>query len=130
MTPEEIEAIVRDDNSGVRKSIVRSVGTFTVSLFAISNSEAGERLDLCGTGTLVAIAESHFILTAAHVWDRCLRRARQVGITLKEGVDHCFPLAANTIVRLGPPGRIESDEWGPDSILLRVPEELVGSIEV
>jgi hypothetical protein len=130
MSPDEIEAIVRDDNSGVRESILRSIGIFTVALFAISDSPAGERLDLCGTGTLVAIADSRYILTAAHVWERCLRRARQVGITLKEGVDHCFPIDTNALVPVGPPGPPVSDDWGPDSILLRMPVEYVGRIEV
>lgn len=99
----EIEAILRDEKSVLRERIVRDIGTFTVALFGVFESKEGDRLQLGGTGTLVAVADSHYILTAAHVWEKVPRTARMVGITLRENADHRFLMEAKAIVPLGPP---------------------------
>jgi hypothetical protein len=126
----EIEAVLRDEKSGLRDRIVRDIGSFTVALFGVFESKEGERLQLGGTGTLVSIAESHYILTARHVWEKVLKAARMVGITLKENTDHRYLMEAREIVPSGPPMPATWDDWGPDLTFLRVPPERVGSIRV
>lgn len=126
----EIEAVLRDENSGLLDSIVRDIGSFTVALFGVFELEEGERLQLAGTGTLVSVAESHYILTARHVWENVLKAARKVGITQRENTDHRYLMDAREIVPFGPAQPATWDEWGPDLTFLRVPPERVGSISV
>jgi len=128
-TAEEIKERLLDENSGLRESIVRDIGTSTVALFAIIDSSAGELLRFCGTGSLVQFANSHCILTTAHVWEECLKHSQRVGITLKENVDHRCPIDTAALVRFGLPVPQHWNEWGPDLMFLRIPHNLVGGIE-
>ena len=125
--PHEIANILRDEKSGLRERVVRNLGDFTVALLAIYNGPS-ERLALAGTGTLVAIDESHFILTARHVWDEVLSKADQIGLTLKPEIDHKHGVARKEFAVFGLPKPAEWNEWGPDLILLRIPAESVGTI--
>src|SRR2546427_11451879 len=122
----QLEAHLRDESSVLHGRIVRSLGNYTVALLGISGPKEDERLRLAGTGTLVTIAGLYYILTAAHVWDRILNLARAVGITLRENVDHCYPIQRKLIVPFALPRPVESDEWGPDLAFLRIPREFVG----
>jgi hypothetical protein len=126
---EEIAAMLLDEKSGMRESVVRDVGTSTVALFAISTGER-EPLRSSGTGSLVQFANSHYILTAAHVWEERLKSARQVGITLKEGIDHRYPIDTAKFTSFGLPRPKDWNEWGPDLVLLQVPSDKVPEIEV
>lgn len=129
-SPEEIVAMLLDEKSGMRESIVRDVGTSTVALFAIFDSGDPEPLRFSGTGSLVQFANSHHILTAAHVWEECLKSSRQVGITLKEDIDHCCAIDTAAFSSLSLPRPKDWNEWGPDLILLQVPSGKVGQIEI
>jgi hypothetical protein len=124
---EKIKKILEDSNSGLREKLVRSVGTFTTALLAISGSGPDEKLTFRGTGSLVKFQNSHYILTAAHVWDS-LKSSKGVGITLKEDLDHCCPLVTNTLVPFGPAKPEKWNEWGPDLVFLRIPANRVGGI--
>ena len=128
---EEIEQILRDPASGLQERIVRDIGLFTVGLLRVSPSRAGERLDLIGTGTLVSFARDRYILTASHVWAELLRSERptNLGVTLRENIDHASLIDRDAIVAVGPPRPPIWNEWGPDLIFLRVPPEHVGAIE-
>ena len=133
-TLKEIQAILLDENSGMRDEIVRTLGTSTVALFAIDGSEADERLRFCGTGSLVQFANSHYILTAAHVWEGTdgkngLKSSQRIGITMKEDQDHRHVIETRTLVSFGLPIPKEWNEWGPDLVFLRVPNEYVGRIQ-
>jgi hypothetical protein len=125
---EEIGEILRDDKSGLRDGVVRSLGDYTVALLAICNGST-ERLALAGTGTLLVIEKVHYILTARHVWDDVLSKADQIGLTLKPEIDNRFRIARGEFVAFGLPKPSEWNEWGPDLILLRVPAESIGKIE-
>ncbi len=94
-----------------------------------TDSREGEVLELGGTGSLVSIANSHYALTAAHVWEERLKSARDVGITLKEDIDHCCPIHAGALVPSGPPKPENWNEWGPDLVFLKLPANHVGGIE-
>ncbi len=125
--PREIETILRSNESGLRDSIVRNLGDFTVALFGIFRFPQ-ERLRLAGTGTLVVQDGRHFILTALHVWEEVLKTADQVGITMKEDTVHCTVIDRRAILPFGPPKPQDWSEWGPDLVLLSVPTEDVGRI--
>lgn len=75
---EEFEATLRDELSGLRARIVRDNGNFTLALFGVFALEDGDRPQLGGTGMLVAVGDSHYILTAARKWDEAFRSARKV----------------------------------------------------
>jgi hypothetical protein len=124
----EVEAALRA-SPDLQKEIVRDVGMFTVALFAVFGPEQDARLELAGTGTLVSVTKSHYILTARHVWEERLRKADKVGITLRPNVDHCFLVDVKTIVLFGPPPPPSWGEWGPDLVFLYIPPEHVGTIK-
>jgi len=109
--------------------IVRDTGMYTVALFALDDSAAGDVLTLAGTGTLVAVGEGHYILTAHHVWDKVLRGASsKLGISLREGDDHRYFMDIKAIVPFGLPRPAQWNEWGPDVVFLRIPPAHVGDI--
>jgi hypothetical protein len=111
-----------------RDEIGRDTGMFTVALFAIYPPEAHEHLRLAGTGTLLTFGGSHYILTAAHVWENVLVSAARIGITLRENLDHQFSMNRDTIVTFGQQRAEVFNEWGPDLVFLRIPPEHVGEI--
>lgn len=123
----EIEAKLRESEE-LRRSIVRDLGSFTISILSLSESKKGEELRLVGTGTLVDAGGSHYILTAAHVWEEILKSSTKVGITLAEGIDHRYFIDVKTFVPSGPPKPETWSELGPDLIFLRIPKEHLGSI--
>src|ERR1700686_4381578 len=73
-----------------QERVGRAVGIFAVALFAVSGTEEKGSFELAGTGTLVAVKDSFYLLTAAHVWHKHLKNSDGVGLALKEGVDHRF----------------------------------------
>jgi hypothetical protein len=124
--PEGIKEILKDEKTGLQSKIVRTLGDFTVALLAVSDSP--ERLDLAGTGTLVTIDGTHYILTATHVWEEVLKNADHVGITLNPDVNHRFGIPRSDIAVFALPKPDKWNEWGPDLALLRIPPDRVGSI--
>jgi len=126
-TLDEIASALRDASSGLQDKIVRDLGNFSVALLAIH--EHPERLELAGSGTLIAIDEAHYILTARHVWDEVLLGADHVGITLTPDITHRFSIPSEDFATVGLPKPCAWNEWGPDLILLRIPAEHIGTIE-
>ncbi len=78
-SPNEIDGILRDDNSGLRESVVRNLGDFTVALLAIYNGP-NERVVLAGTGTLVLIERTLISssLRGTFGMNFCVRQTRLV----------------------------------------------------
>lgn len=113
-----------DGSAELKVSLVRDIGRFTVALFASD----GNQIRLAGTGTLLTVSNSHYILTAAHVWEEILKTSLRIGVTLEEGINQKFFMDTQTIVPCGPTKPAAWDEWGPDIILLRVPSYHAGSI--
>jgi hypothetical protein len=126
----QIMATLSDDSSELRDRIVRDIGNFTVALFAVYESGEAERLQFAGTGTLVSVADLKYILTARHVWEKHLRSAPRIGITLRENTDHYFLMETASIIQFGPEKPDQWGEWGPDLSFLRVPQEYVREINV
>jgi hypothetical protein len=109
--------------------IARDSAIHAVALFAESQWSTEVRPALAGSGTLVAVGNSHYILTAAHVWEE-LKRAKRLGISLiLTGEDHSFMIDTNVIVPHEPGIPAAWTEWGPDIVFLRIPPIFVGSIE-
>jgi len=67
---------------------------FTV---AFITSEDGE-LRPAGTGTLVSFFDSHYFLTAGHVWENSLRKSASIRIPLRENTRCRFSINSNEIV--------------------------------
>lgn len=111
--------------SETHEEIVRRIGDFSVAVFAIGE---GHPLKLGGSGTLVAVADSHYLLTAAHVWEKVLKDSEEIAITLQEDQDHSFGIRTDAITTatVGPE---LPEEWGPDLCFLRVPPDFVRRIE-
>jgi len=123
----EIVAMLR--TSELRQSIVRSLCSSTVALFALFPGKGGARLELAGSGTLVFTGKSHCILTAAHVWEKVLKNSAKIGIELTDNISHRCLFATVTMA----PTVLKPDsgwsEWGPDLALLRIPPHRVGGIK-
>jgi len=111
-----------------QKRIGRNVGNFSVALVGVDGSPDYRDVNLVGSGTLVVLGDSHYVLTAAHVWLSGLKKHESTGLTLKEDVDHCFPIL-NAAIEASELPETKLDEWGPDIVLLRIPKMFVGTIE-
>jgi len=84
---------------------------------------------LAGTGTLVYVGDSYYILTAAHVWEEVLKSAVKLGITLTENRDHQNLTEVYAFVpAIFKPEDSRWNEWGPDLAMLRIPPMRVGGI--
>lgn len=132
MTLDELEKLLDINDPGAMEhwnKIVRDTGMYTVALFAQLDSSSGDVLALAGTGTLVVVADEHYILTAHHVWDKVLRGARAVGVSLREHDDHRYFMDVRAIIPSGLPNPVKWGEWGPDLVFLRIPPAYVGDIE-
>jgi hypothetical protein len=126
---DEAAEALRNPSSGLQDGIISDIGCFTVALLGVFESPPQERLELAGTGTLVRLDNSRYILTARHVWDKVLQSARGVGITLKANTNHKFVMDTQSLTVLGPEPPQAFSEWGPDLALLRVPPEHFGTID-
>jgi hypothetical protein len=124
---DELEKRLRE-SSEFRETIGCDVGTYAVALLGVFDERGGERLRLCGSGTLVNEEDHHYILTAAHVWE-VLQRSRQVGITAKENLDHRFLIETGAMVASSTEKPAMWGEWGPDLAYLLLPAGYVGQIE-
>ena len=132
MNLDEIETLLKSDDVASeqkRLRIVRAIGMYSVGLFAAKVTPQGNALSLAGSGTLVQVAGIHYILTARHVWQEVLKVSNQLGVTLREVVDHRHLIDISTVVPIGPAPRPSWTETGPDIVLLRIPDVYVGPIK-
>jgi hypothetical protein len=121
--PIEIQRRLFDASSGLAEKIGRDIGSYTVALLSVTGCGENEVLRFCGSGSLVSIGDSAYILTAAHVWEM-FDNAVGLGLTLdKEHVDHRFFIAVKSIVTFGPKEIPSWGPWGPDMRLLEIPPE-------
>lgn len=110
-----------------QERIGRHVGNFSVAVFGVDGSANYRDVHLVGSGTLVVFGNSHYLLTAAHVWHSRLQKYDATGLTLKEDVDHCFPIP-NGAIKVHELAETKLDEWGPDIVFLGIPDSHVGTI--
>jgi hypothetical protein len=125
----EIEAQLLARDSALCWSIARELADFTVVFITAKDGQ----LAPAGTGTLVSFRESHYFLTARHVWEgerdqkSGLKNCDWIRIPLKENSPCRFAIRPNEIIPYGPDVPSGWNEWGPDIALLRIPPERVGS---
>ena len=109
----------------LRQRIVRNLGSSSVAMLALGNNG----VKFVGSGSLVFIGNSHYILTAAHVWD-ALQHSPILGITVTDNINHKFEIPVAAIVpTVLQPDKLAWSEWGPDIALIRIPPEQIGGIE-
>jgi len=132
MTIEELEAKLdakTPEALALWKSLARDAQIYSTPLFSLSKASEGDVLKLAGSGTFLAKAGAHYILTAGHVWHQALKSADYVGVTLREIHDHTCLLEVAHILTYEPDRPGIWNEWGPDLILLRIPDVRVGEIK-
>jgi hypothetical protein len=117
-------------SADLRQEIVRSLGSSTTPLFAVFRRSKDAELKLAGSGSFVFVGGSHYILTAAHVWEKVLKFAVKIGIVLPDNIKHSYliDVDAITTTTLKPKSSVWT-EWGPDLALLRIPPERLGGIK-
>jgi hypothetical protein len=120
---DEIEQQVLAKDSPLCWTIARELADFTVAFIVANDGQ----LSPAGTGTLVSFRDSHYFLTAAHVWEEKLKKCDWIRIPLKENSQCKFAISPKEIVSCGPPIPVGWNEWGPDITFLRIPPERVGS---
>ena len=119
----ELQALVLEASSPLCWRIARELADYTVAFIALKN---GQMLP-AGTGTLVSFHKSHYILTAAHVWEKLLKESDSIFIPLKEKTRQRITIKRDEIIpceTILPP---QWNEWGPDITLLHISPERVGS---
>jgi hypothetical protein len=125
----EIEAQFLARDSALCWGISRELADFTVAFITATDG----KLAPAGTGTLVSFSDSHYFLTARHVWEgkgdqkSGLKNCDWIRIPLKENSPCRFAISPNEIVPYGPTPPAIWNEWGPDITLLRIPPERVAS---
>lgn len=119
----EIGAQFLARESALGWSIARELADFTVTFVAESDGD----LAPAGTGTLVSFRDSHYFLTARHVWEDALKQCDLVRIPLKENSPCRFAIRPDEIFPWGPMTPSRWNEWGPDVALLQIPQDRVGS---
>ena len=95
--------------------------SYSVSIYVSHPQEVEPHISPIGSGTLVEIAGSHHILTAAHVWEG-IEAATEVGLTLTPYPSH-FTIKREAIIpaeKLGPAEPSDINHGGPDLALLRL----------
>jgi hypothetical protein len=112
-----------------RLKIVRAIGMYSVGLFSVKTSAAGDQLKLAGSGTLVQIGQDYFILTARHVWSAIKGWADRLGVTLRDKFDHSHLIDVALLTPFGPEPPVPFSETGPDLVLIRIPEAYAGTIK-
>ena len=121
----EIEKLLYlDYPSALGETITRELCDYTVAF--IKYKDGG--FSPVGTGTLVSFLDSHYILTAADVWEEELKTASKILIPLKENSGNRYSITPNLITPFGPERPKQWNEWGPDIKLLRLPSERIGRI--
>jgi hypothetical protein len=115
----------RDIPQAVLDEVILSLKNYLVALYALLPEKPQPRLRFIGSGTLVEIEGSSYILTAAHVW-HATREVEQIGLVL---TDHqsSFMMSRDSIC-VKELWKGEVSEWGPDIALLKLSPLVIPTI--
>jgi hypothetical protein len=121
----QIEMPLEDIPQELLEDIGHSLQHYLVPLFVLTEREPVPRLRFIGSGTLVEIQRTRYILTAAHVWSET-EGAGRIGVILT-ATPSAFTIERNLIYdqNLRKP---EYGEWGPDLALLTIPRSDASTI--
>jgi hypothetical protein len=124
----EIEQLLTSGQpSPLGERIARELADYSVAFVASRDGE----LEAAGSGTLISFRDSHYILTAAHVWHgnkstNGLKKADSILIPIKEGEPKRLIIPPKDIEPFGPQIPEKWNEWGPDIVMLRLRPDLIG----
>lgn len=107
----------RDIPQAVLDEVILSLKNYLVALYVVLPEKPQSRLRLIGSGTLVEIEGSSYILTAAHVW-HATRGVEQISLVLTEH-QSSFMIPRDSICAKEL-SKGEVSEWGPDIALLKL----------
>ena len=108
----DIDSMLRAPEEELRQNIVRSLGSSTVTLFAVFDDHGKDRLELAGSGSLVRADDRYYVLTAAHVWEEVLKSAVKMGITLTDNINHKHLIDVAAIIpTMFKPDDLGWNEW-------------------
>lgn len=115
----------RDIPQSVLNEVILSLKNYLVALYVLLSEKPQPRLRLIGSGTLVEIEGSSYILTAAHVW-HATRGVEQIGLVLTEQqTSFMMPRDSICTKELW---KGEVSEWGPDIALLKLAPAAISTI--
>jgi hypothetical protein len=103
----------------------RRLLNYLVPIFVLTPQNPEAHLRLIGSGTLIEIEGTHYVLTAAHVWHET-RDAEQIGLVLTAHLSR-FAMRRDAISARELWNR-ENPEWGPDLALLELGRPFVSTI--
>lgn len=119
----ELQQLVLETESRLCWRIARELADYTIAFVSLKDGQ----MRSAGTGTLVSFCNSHYILTATHVWEEALQKSDSIMIPLKEGTRQRFAISRDEIAPCNAARPAQWNEWGPDITLLRISPERVGS---
>lgn len=127
----QLETVLASDlPSDLPDRIVNDIGQFSVGLFGVCDTDLNQPLRPCASGTLVAIKNSPFVLTAAHVWEALKsRKEEDITIILKNSYYVRMQRGDVSDISLGR-GKRDEEEWGPDLSLLCLPPQCIDSVSM
>ena len=115
----------RDIPQAVLDEVILSLKDYLVALYVLLPEKPKLRLRLIGSGTLVEIEGSSYILTAAHVW-HATRRVELIGLVLTDQQSSFMMPRESICAKELWSGKLS--EWGPHIALLRLPSPVVLTI--
>jgi len=115
----------RDIPQAVLDEVILSLKNYLVALYVLLPEKPQPRLRFIGSGALVEIEGSSYILTAAHVW-HATRGVEQIGLVLTEQqTSFMMPRDSICAKELW---KGEVSEWGPDIALLKLAPAAISTI--
>ncbi len=116
---------LKDIPDDVLDEVALQLKNYLVPICGLSPQSNDHPFRFTGSGTLVRIDNSHYVLTAAHVWTET-QSMDEIGLILTDHPSQ-FKIPKAVRVKLAWDGKIS--EWGPDLALLELPSSVVQTIE-
>jgi hypothetical protein len=121
------EILFADIPQPILEDIRQGLQAYFLPLLVLSREDDARPAGLAGSGTLVEISSTHYILTADHVWNEA-RRWPELALLLapEGGTPLAIPTDGIAVKRLR---GLQYTAWGPDLALLELPSQVVGTIQ-
>jgi hypothetical protein len=120
------EIPIKDIPQNVLDDVILLLKNYLVAVYIVLPEKQQPRPRPIGSGTLVEIEGTHYILTAAHVWHKA-KEAKNIGLVLTDHQSSFMVLRDGISAREVWGGTIQ--EWGPDIALLKLAPSDVATIK-